>query len=211
MKRNAIVILVLIAGITAMIWAGVMAHRIHGSLHPAAMSQPALVQPGETAAAPNPAVAPDTPSAEGLPDLRGKQAPAFTLKTVDGKTVSLADYKGKVVLVNFWATWCGPCKLEMPWLIDLQKKYAAHGFTVLGVSEDDDPAKTVGDFAAKVGVNYPVLMASDAMSKAYGGIEYLPISYYIGRDGKIIAEVGGLISKDEIDANIQKALAARGA
>jgi thiol-disulfide isomerase/thioredoxin len=127
MKRSAIVILVLIAGITAMIWAGVMAYRIHGSLHPASMSQPTLVQPGETAAAPNPAAAPDTPSAEGLPDLRGKQAPAFTLKTVDGKTVSLSDYKGKAVLLNFWATWCGPCKLEMPWLIDLQKKYAAQG------------------------------------------------------------------------------------
>jgi peroxiredoxin len=211
MKRSAIVILVLIAGITAMIWAGVMAYRIHRSLHPASMSQPALVQPGETATAPNSAAAPDTPSAEGLPDLRGKQAPPFTLKTVDGKTVSLSDYKGKAVLVNFWATWCGPCKLEMPWLIDLQKKYAAQGFTVLGVSEDDDAAKTVADFAARVGVNYPVLMSSDAMSKAYGGIDYLPISYYIGRDGKIVAEVGGLISKAEIDANIQNALAAKGA
>jgi peroxiredoxin len=208
MKRSAIVVLVLIAGITAMIWAGVMAYRIHGSLHNAPMAQPAMMQPGGAAGA---SAAADTPSAEGLPDLRGKAAPAFTLKTVDGKTVSLADYKGKAVLINFWATWCGPCKLEMPWLIDLQKKYAGQGFTVLGVSEDDDSPKTVGDFAVKMGVNYPILMSSEATSKAYGGIDYLPVSYYIGRDGKVVAEVGGLISQDEIDANIQKILATRGA
>ncbi len=210
MKRSAIVVLVLIAGITAMIWAGVMAYRIHGSLHNAPMAQSTMMQSGGTAAAPD-AGAPDTSSAVGLPDLRGKAAPGFTLKTVDGKTVSLADYKGKAVLVNFWATWCGPCKLEMPWLIDLQKKYAAQGFTVLGVSEDDDSAKTVGDFAAKMGVNYPILMSSEAISKAYGGIDYLPVSYYIGRDGKVVAEVGGLISQTEIDANIQKILATKGA
>ncbi|MEO6828994.1 MAG: TlpA disulfide reductase family protein [Acidobacteriaceae bacterium] len=210
MKRSAIVLLVLIAGITAMIWAGVMAYRIHRSLHGPRMSQAMLVQPGQAAATGSTA-APDSPEAEGLPDLRGKQAPAFTLKTVDGKTVSLADYKGKAVLINFWATWCGPCKLEMPWLIDLQKKYEAQGFTVIGISEDDDSPKTVGDFVAKMGVNYPVLMATQAVSKAYGGIDYLPISYYIDRNGKVIAEVGGLISKSEIEANIQKSLAGKGA
>jgi thiol-disulfide isomerase/thioredoxin len=153
----------------------------------------------------------DSPEAQGLPDLRGKQAPGFTLKTLDGKTVSLSDYKGKAVLVNFWATWCGPCKLEMPWLIDLQKKYAAQGFTVLGISEDDGPAKNIADFAAKMGVNYPVLIANDQVSKAYGGIDYLPTSYYVGRDGKVVREVGGIISQNEIEADIQKILATRGA
>jgi len=210
MKRSSIVVLVLIAGITAMIWAGVMAYRIRKSLHTQPVLQATMTPSNQTGAA----VDKGSPAAEDLPDLRSKQAPAFTLKTVDGKTVSLADYKGKAVLVNFWATWCGPCKLEMPWLIDAQKKYSGQGFTVLGLSEDDDSAKKVGDFAATMGVNYPVLMANENVSNAYGGadgISYLPVSFYIGRDGKVLAEVGGLISQSEIDANIQKIIATKGA
>ncbi|MGC1783074.1 MAG: TlpA disulfide reductase family protein [Acidobacteriaceae bacterium] len=205
MKRSSLVVLVLIAGITAMIWAGVMAYRIRKALHgappPIIAVQP---EPGGTAAEA------DSPAAQGLPDLRGKAAPAFALKTIDGKTVSLEDYKGKAVLVNFWATWCGPCKVEMPWLIDLQKKYAGQGFTVLGISEDDGSPKNVADFAAKMGIDYPILLANDKVSHDYGGIDYLPTSYYIGRDGKVVAEIGGLISKQEMESNIQKTLAPAG-
>ena len=120
-----------------------------------------------------PAADENSPAAQGLPDFREKDAPSFTLKSVDGKTVSLADYKGKAVLLNFWATWCGPCKLEMPWLIEMQKKYASQGFTVLGISEDDSSTKEVSDFMAKMGVDYPVLMYDDQMNKAYGGIDDL--------------------------------------
>lgn len=209
MKRSSIVVLVLIAGITAMIWSGVMAYRIRKSLHTPPVIQSTMM-PANGKTGGSAAVDADSPEAQGLPDLRGKQAPGFTLKTLDGKTVSLSDYKGKAVLVNFWATWCGPCKLEMPWLIDLQKKYAAQGFTVLGISEDDGPAKNIADFATKMGVNYPVLIADDQVSKAYGGIEYLPTSYYIGRDGKVVREVGGIISQNEIESDIQKILATKG-
>ncbi len=212
MKRDSIVMLVLIAGITAMIWAGVMAYRVRKSMRTPPVSQATFAREGDDAPAglPN-ADGKDSPAAQGLPDLRGKQAPAFTLKSPDGKNVSLADYKGKAVLLNFWATWCGPCKLEMPWLIDVQKKYAAQGFTVLGVSEDDGPAKDVAAFAAKMGVDYPIVMSSDTMRKAYGGIDYLPTSYYIGRDGKVLVEIGGIVSQSEIEANIKKILAAGGA
>ncbi len=211
MKRSSVVVLILIAGITAMIWAGVMAYRIRKSLR----TQPAMqatLTPSNSGTATSAPDGKDSPAAEDLPDLRGKPAPAFTLKTVDGKTVSLSDYKGKAVLVNFWATWCGPCKLEMPWLIDVQKKYSDQGFTVLGLSEDDDTAKKVGDFAKSIGVDYPILMANESVSKAYGGadgIGYLPISFYIGRDGKVVSEIGGLISQSEIDSNIQKILATK--
>ena len=214
MKRSSIVVLILIAGITAMIWSGVMAYRIRKSLHTPPAIQATLTPADVNTTAAGAPADQGSPAAQDLPDLRGKQAPVFMLKTVDGKTVSLSDYRGKAVLVNFWATWCGPCKLEMPWLIDLQKKYSAQGFTVLGLSEDDDSAKRVGDFATKMGVNYPVLMANDNVSKAYGGtdgIGYLPISYYIGRDGKVVLEIGGIISQDEIDANIRKILATKGA
>ena len=213
MKRSAIVIIVLILGITAMIWSGVMAYRIRKSLlrqPPAQVSVaniPANSGGNSGATTATGAAADDSPAAEGLPDFRGKAAPAFTLKTTDGKTVSLADYKGKAVLLNFWATWCAPCKMEMPWLIQLQKKYAAQGFTVLGVSEDDGSPKSVADFAAKMGVDYPVLMSDDKLNNVYGGIDYLPTSYYIGRDGKVVKEVGGIVPESEIEANVQRILA----
>ena len=213
MKRSAIVVLVLVAGITAMIWSGVMAYRMRKAINTPPVSpelRKMLNAPSAgqtTAGSQSNAASPDSPSAQGLPDLRDKPAPAFTLKNLDGKPVSLSDYKGKAVLLNFWATWCGPCKLEMPWLIALQKKYAAQGFTVLGISEDDDPPNKVSDFATKMGVDYPVLMYDDKLNKAYGGIDYLPTSYYIGRDGKVVVESGGLISESEMEANIRKILA----
>ena len=215
MKRSAIVVLILVAGVTAMVWSGVMAYRMRKAMNTPPAAQTAspelrkfLTEPstGNTAAT-TASTDQSSPEAQGLPDFREKPAPAFTLKSVDGKTVSLSDYKGKAVLLNFWATWCGPCKLEMPWLIQMQKKYASQGFTVLGISEDDGSAKEVSDFMAKMGVDYPVLMYDDQMNRAYGGIDYLPTSYYIGRDGKVIIESGGLISESEMEANIEKILA----
>lgn len=213
-KRNLLVVLVLILGITLMLWSGVSAYRERRlALQRAEANHVALVpdngaggNPGTVAAAD---ADPDSPAAQGLLDLRGKLAPGFTLKTPDGKKVSLADYKGKAILVNFWATWCAPCKLEMPWLIDMQKQYAAQGFTVLGISEDDPPFAQVSTFAQKMGVNYPVLIGDDAVGHAYGGVDGLPTSYYIGRDGKIVVETAGLVSKSEIEDNIKKILATK--
>jgi peroxiredoxin len=212
MKRSAFVVIAMIAAVTAMLWAGIMAYKIRRSMHTPPISQATLAEEGATKPAPLPGGAdPNSPDAQGLKDLRGKPAPAFTLKTTDGKTVTLADYKGKAILLNFWATWCGPCKLEMPWLIDLQKQYAPQGFTVLGVSEDDGSPKDVASFAQKMGVDYPILMGNTAISHAYGGIDYLPTTFYIDRSGKVAIEVGGIVSKGEIEANIQKILASKGA
>ncbi len=205
MKRSALVVILLIVAIAAMVWSGLMAYRMHKMLHTPPTAQSVAQEAGGAANAA--AVDPNSPAAQGLPDLLNKPAPAFTLKGLDGKTASLSDYKGKAVLLNFWATWCGPCKLEMPWLIELQKKYSPQGFTVLGISEDDGPTKDVSDFATKMGVDYPVLMYNDKLNKAYGGIDFLPTSYYIGRDGKVMFEVGGLVSESEIEAKIKKILA----
>ena len=119
------------------------------------------------------------PPTEGS-ELRGKDAPAFTLTDVTGKKVSLADFKGHPVVVNFWATWCGPCKLEMPWFQEFSGKYKDQGLQVLGLSQDDGASsKDVSDAAKKIGVTYPILMPDEKVAKKYGGVDYLPETFYV--------------------------------
>ena len=151
--------------------------------------------------------------------LMDKPAPAFTLQNLKGQKVSLADYKGKALLINFWATWCGPCKLETPWLVELRNQYASKGFEVLGISAEGDevtPSDKAGwakdkeaiqQFVAKNKVPYPILMGGDSITAAYGGFDAMPTSFYVDRSGKIIATQMGITSKDEIESKIQKALA----
>jgi thiol-disulfide isomerase/thioredoxin len=138
---------------------------------------------------------------------KGSVAPDFALKDLaDGKEVRLSSLRGKAVLVNFWATWCEPCKIEMPWFVELQKKYEAQGFTVLGVAMDDASPSDIADFAKKMGVNYPIVIGKEAVGDQYGGIPYLPSTFYIGRDGKVVDRVFGLVSRSEIESDIQKAM-----
>jgi len=148
--------------------------------------------------------------------LTGKPAPDFTLEDLSGKKVSLASYKGKAVLVNFWATWCAPCKIETPWLIELRNQYAAQGFEILGVSADDidrddaqklsDEKKEIARSAAQMHIPYPVLIDGGTLDKAYGGLDELPMSFFVDRNGTVVAAQMGLTSKDEIEGNIKKAL-----
>ncbi|MGA7858372.1 MAG: TlpA disulfide reductase family protein [Terracidiphilus sp.] len=150
--------------------------------------------------------------------LMNKPAPDFTLQDLHGKEVSLDSYKGKAVLVNFWATWCGPCKIETPWLIELRNKYASQGFEILGVSTEGDDlqegdkaawAKEKATIAASVQqmhMPYPVLIDGDSISPSYGGLDALPTSFFVDRGGKVVAVQLGLTSKDDIEANIRKAL-----
>jgi peroxiredoxin len=151
------------------------------------------------------------PDAEGA-ELIGKAAPAFTLKDVNGKKVSLADFKGHPVMVNFWATWCGPCKLEMPWIQEFSAKYQAQGFQVLGLSQDDGAsAKDVAEAAKHIGVSYPILMPDEKVAKQYGGVDYLPETFYVDRNGKVVQVTAGAPSKEQMEALIQKTIAAGGA
>jgi peroxiredoxin len=140
-------------------------------------------------------------------DLRGRQAPDFELSTLDGKKVKLSDLRGKAVVVNFWATWCGPCKIEMPWLVDLQGKYADKGLVILGISVDEGSSDKIASFAKEMNVNYTVLRTTDEVSNAYGGIDGLPTTFYVNRDGKVIEQAAGLVSKDVIEDEIKAALA----
>jgi thiol-disulfide isomerase/thioredoxin len=150
--------------------------------------------------------------------LKGKHAPPFTLENLSGQKVSLADYKGKALLINFWATWCGPCRIETPWLIELRNKYVAQGFEVIGIdSEGDDVKKSdaagwakdkaaVDAFVRQDKVPYPMLMGGDSISTPYGGLDDLPTTFYVDRKGTVIAAQVGLTSESEMEANIRKTL-----
>ena len=136
-------------------------------------------------------------------------APDFTLQSLDGKDVRLSDLRGKAVLLNFWATWCGPCKIEMPWFVELQNQYAAQGLQIVGVAMDDASKEDIGKFAKDMGVNYPILIGKEAVGDEYGGVPALPESFLIGRDGMIVDKILGLRGKAEIEDSIKKALNTR--
>lgn len=133
-------------------------------------------------------------------------APDFTLESLDGKSMRLSDFRGKAVLLNFWATWCGPCKIEMPWFVDFQKEYGSQGLQIVGVAMDDSSKEDIAKFAKEMGVNYPVLLGKEAVGDEYGGVPALPESFFIGRDGKIVDKILGLKGKGEIEDSIKKAL-----
>lgn len=139
-------------------------------------------------------------------DVRGVQAPDFELVSLDGQKVKLSDFKGKAVVLNFWATWCAPCKIEMPWFVDLQKQYGSDGLAIVGVAMDDSDPQKIAQFASRMGVNYPVLLGTNNVSELYGDVEYLPTTFYINRQGKIVGKVAGLIGKAEIEDDAKKAL-----
>jgi len=139
-------------------------------------------------------------------DVKGALAPDFSLKTIDGKNVKLSDLRGKAVLLNFWATWCGPCKIEIPWFMELEKQYAAQGLVVIGVAMDDNAEDVVPKFAQNMKIDYPVLLGTEAVADQYGGVEGLPTTFYIGRDGKIVKRIAGLTSHSDIEESIKAAL-----
>jgi peroxiredoxin len=135
-----------------------------------------------------------------------KPAPDFTLQDSNGATVSLADYRGKVVLLNFWATWCGPCKIEIPWFMEFEQQYKNKGFEVLGVSMDDDGWEAVKPYITEKKMNYRVVLGNDSVAKDYGGIDALPTTFVINQDGKIVASHVGLVNKDDYLKEIQNLL-----
>jgi cytochrome c biogenesis protein CcmG/thiol:disulfide interchange protein DsbE len=116
-----------------------------------------------------------------------KPAPDFSLPQLDGQELRLSSYRGKVVLLDFWATWCDPCREEIPHFVELQQKYGSRGLQVIGVSMDDS-ADPVRPFAAKFQMNYPIVMGNAQTGESYGGILGLPIAFLIGRDGRIYAK-----------------------
>ncbi len=131
----------------------------------------------------------------------------FTLKDMNGADVRLADLKGKVVLLNFWATWCGPCRLETPWFVELQEKYRDQGFRIVGISVDDPP-EALPPFAKRFKVNYPLVVGVDRedVQKAYGPIFGVPMTFMIGRNGRICMKHAGQVSKEQFESEIRSLL-----
>jgi peroxiredoxin len=139
-----------------------------------------------------------------------RPAAEFTLKDANGTSVKLSDYRGKVVLLNFWATWCGPCALEVPWFIEFEQQYKARGFAVLGVSMDEDGWTAIKPFLAEHKVNYRVLLADEKVGELYGGLDALPTTFIIDQGGKIAFPPHiGLVNKNEYVTEIQSLLAGR--
>lgn len=135
-----------------------------------------------------------------------KTAPEFTLKDSNGKPVKLSDYRGKAVVLDFWATWCGPCKVEIPWFVEFQQKYKDRGLVVLGVASGDEDWNVIQPFAKKMRINYPLVLGNDTTADLYGGIEALPTTFIIDRQGRIAKIHIGLASKEDFQNAIEKVL-----
>ena len=178
MKRNALVFVVLVAAILGMLAAGKYLDRTR--------KHGPLKMVG---------------------NVKGVQAPDFDLATLDGRRVKLSDFRGKAVLLNFWATWCPPCKIEMPWFEELQKQYGKDGLVVLGVAMDDTEPPKIAEFAHEMGVNYQVLLGTDKVSDDYGDVQYLPTTFYIDRNGVIVDKAAGLFSRADVENDVKKILA----
>jgi len=155
--------------------------------------------PGKPSAKIEKKSAADQKSADfSLKDAIGHPTPEFSLKDANGQTVHPADYKGKVVLLDFWATWCGPCKVEIPWFMEFERQFKDQGFAVLGVSMDEDGWAAIKPYVEDRKMNYRVLLGNDNVSTAYGGLDALPTTLLIDRQGKIaLVEFGVSKGKEE--------------
>lgn len=176
MKRNPFILVLVTAIVAAMLLAGI---------HIARKNQAGGAVPGQ---------------------LIGQSAPDFELQSLEGKNIKLSDFRGKAVLLNFWATYCGPCKIEMPWFVELQKQYGPQGFQIVGVAMDDASTEDIAKFAKEMGVNYPILLGKESVGQSYGGVGVLPTTFFVDRDGKITDREFGLQSRSVFVDNIKKAL-----
>lgn len=132
--------------------------------------------------------------------------PQFTLKDINGRTVRLRDYRGKVVLVNFWATWCPPCRVEMPDLIRLQREHARQGLQIIGITYPPESKTRVRRFARSLKVNYPIVLGTRQIKERFSSEDTLPLTVVINRDGKVKEIISGILLPQEFDEKIKPLL-----
>ena len=134
-----------------------------------------------------------------------KKMPSFSKKNVvDGTVVSSDAYRGKVLLVNFWATWCPPCRKEIPYLIKLQEKYQEKGFSVIGISMDEGGKRVVKKFIEKLKVNYPVIIGNAKIGRGFGGVIGIPVSFVVDREGNMVKRLDGYVSEKVVEKELAK-------
>jgi peroxiredoxin len=151
--------------------------------------------------------------AKGVPDAlipaeQRKTAPDFTLNDTEGRPVNLSGYKGKVVLLDFWATWCPACQSEIPWYVEFGKKYQDKGLVVIGVSMDKDGLKVVQPYMEKKQMDYRVVLGDDSLVPSFG-LKTIPVTMLIDREGKIAVAHAGVVDKDNFEGHIQELLKQR--
>jgi peroxiredoxin len=138
--------------------------------------------------------------------LAQDKAPNFSLKTSDGKTIELAKLQGKVVVVNFWATWCGPCKKEIPGFLEVYEKLKSKGLEIVGISLDREGWTVVKPYVDRTRITYPVVVDNGKLAEAYGGIDAIPTTFIVDRKGKIIGKHVGYMSKADFEKLVSAAL-----
>jgi thiol-disulfide isomerase/thioredoxin len=205
MLRKALLLLTLTAGLALVVFAGIRNHR--DRVRAADAARAARVDLVKENA---PIVSPNVDQS-----LRGKPAPNFTLVDLSGKKVTLADFKGHPLVLNFWGTYCDPCKIEMPWLEAFSKKYAPQGFDVVGVTYDAEVGKAkISKATQELGVTYPILLSDSRIESAYlNNVEVLPVSFWVDRNGKVVNITAGLsdndaTAKQALETQIQQTIAA---
>lgn len=196
MLRRALLLLIMIGGIGLVVWSGVQNLHRRRLEAQRRSEQAVIVRTPE----PDPASSP----------LLGKPAPDFTLLDLQGKKVSLKDFKGHPLVLNFWGTYCDPCKIEMPWLEEFHKKYSGQGFEVVGVTYDSEVGRDkIATSTRQLGVTYPILLSDSKAEKEYlSDSEVLPMSFYVDRSGKIVQVSAGLGGKDQLETMVRKTIAA---
>jgi thiol-disulfide isomerase/thioredoxin len=198
--RKALLMLIVVAGVALVFWSGYRNLRARRTASQVAgQTVPMQGSP-----------APDSTSPEAASPLKGKAAPAFTLADLGGKKVSLSDFQGHPLVVNFWGTYCGPCKFEMPWLEEFSHKYAASGLKVVGITYDAEVGvPTISKEVQKLGVTYPILLSDPKAEKDYlSDSEVLPMSFYVDKAGKVIEVTAGAGSKDQLEAMVKETVGA---
>jgi thiol-disulfide isomerase/thioredoxin len=203
--RRALLLLMMVAGISLVVWSGYHNIRERRLAAQAREANHVTLIPDTSSTGTGSADTPDAPS-----PLLGKPAPPLSLVDLSGKQVSLSDFKGHPLVVNFWGTYCAPCKIEMPWLETFSKKYASDGFDVIGVTYDSEVGKEkITKDVQKLGVTYPILLSDSKSEKDYlADTEVLPMSFYVDRTGKVIQVTAGLGSEDQLEAMVKQTIAA---
>jgi thiol-disulfide isomerase/thioredoxin len=194
--RRALLLLVMLAGLALVFWSGYRNLRARRAASQMQQATQATLIPDDSAA--------ESPVAEST--LKGKPAPAFTLADLNGKKVSLSDFQGHPLIINFWGTYCGPCKFEMPWLEEFSHTYASTGLKIIGITYDSEVGvPTITKDIHQLGVTYPILLSDDKAEKDYlNNIPVLPVSFFIDRTGKIIEITAGAGSRQQLEAVVKE-------